>query len=82
MTVSIGFGRVGSKFFPLVVGWVGLGQSADGLGWVTKMDPWITLGESSKWISLNFIDTVYPNFLITQCGIGQRKPRAKNQLHT
>ena len=30
MTVSIGLGRVGSNFFSLVVGQVGLGQSADG----------------------------------------------------
>jgi len=32
--------------FSLVVGWVGLGQSANGLGWVEshKMDPWTTLG--------------------------------------
>ena len=31
--------------FPLVVGWVGSGQSADGLGWIGsyKMDPWTTL---------------------------------------
>jgi len=45
MTVSIGLGRVGSNFFSLVVGWVGLGQSADGLGWVGlhKMDPWTTV---------------------------------------
>jgi len=43
MTVSIGLGRVGSKFFHLY--WVGLGQSADGLGWIGshKMDPWTTL---------------------------------------
>jgi len=29
------------------VGWVGLGQSADGLGWIGshKMDPWTTLNE-------------------------------------
>jgi len=33
------------QFLSLVVGWVGLGQSADGLGWVGshKMDPWTTL---------------------------------------
>jgi len=45
MTVSIGLGRVGSNFFSLVVGWVGFGQSADGLGWVVsqKMDPRTTL---------------------------------------
>ena len=31
--------------FPLVVGWVGLGQLADGLSWVGsyKVDPWTTL---------------------------------------
>ena len=31
--------------FPLVMGWVGLGQSADGLDWIGsyKMDPWTTL---------------------------------------
>jgi len=31
--------------FPLVVGWIGLGPSADGLGWIGshKMDPWTTL---------------------------------------
>jgi len=41
MTVSIGLGRMG-PFFSLVLGWIGLGQSADGLGWVEshKMDPW------------------------------------------
>ena len=37
MTVSIGLGRV--QIFPLVVGWAGLGQSADGLGWVTRSRP-------------------------------------------
>jgi len=44
------------------VGWVGLGQSADGLGWIGshKMDPWTTLatavdkvstdiGRASRW---------------------------------
>jgi len=33
--------------FSLIVGWVGLGQSADGMGWVGshKMDPWTTLVE-------------------------------------
>jgi len=33
------------RIFPLVVRWVGLGQSADGLGWIGshKMDPWTTL---------------------------------------
>jgi len=33
------------QIFSLVVGWVGLVQSADGLGWVGshKMDPWTTL---------------------------------------
>jgi len=30
MTVSIGLGPI----FSIVVGWVGLGQSGDGLGWV------------------------------------------------
>jgi len=31
--------------FQLVVGWVGLGQSSDGLGWIRshKKDPWTTL---------------------------------------
>ena len=40
---GIGLGRVGSKWFRLW--WVGLGQSADGLGWIGshKMDPWTTL---------------------------------------
>ena len=27
------------QIFPLVVGWAGLGQSADGLGWVTQNGP-------------------------------------------
>ena len=29
----------------VVLGWVGLGHSADGLGWIgsNKMDPWTTL---------------------------------------
>jgi len=33
------------QIFSLVVGWVGLGQLADRLGWVGshKMDPWTTL---------------------------------------
>jgi len=37
----VGFG----PNFPLVMGWVGLGQSADGLGWIGshKMDPRTTL---------------------------------------
>jgi len=41
----IELGRVGPNFFPLVVGWVGLSQSVDGLGWIGshKMDPWTTL---------------------------------------
>ena len=41
----IALGRVGSKFFPLLVGRVGLRQSADELGWIGshKMDPWTTL---------------------------------------
>jgi len=45
MTVSIGLGPI----FSLVVGWVGLGQSADGLGWVGshKMDPWTTLAAAA-----------------------------------
>jgi len=36
------------EIFPLVVGWVGLGQSADGLGWIGshEMDPWTTLSQS------------------------------------
>ena len=46
MRSCIGLGRVRSKFFPLVVGWDGLGQSADGLGWIGshKIDPTTTLG--------------------------------------
>ena len=48
MTVSIGLGRFWVQTFSLVVGFVGLGQSADGFGWVGshKMDPWTTLGQS------------------------------------
>jgi len=34
MTVSIAVGSGWVQFFSLVVGRVGLGQSADGLGWV------------------------------------------------
>jgi len=32
------------------VGWVGLGQSADGLGWIGshRMDPWTTLVEGGR----------------------------------
>jgi len=32
------------------LGWVGLGQSADGLGWIGshEMDPWTTLLETQK----------------------------------
>jgi len=43
------------QIFPLVVGWVGLGQSADGLGWIgsDKIDPWTTLrcanGVTTLW---------------------------------
>jgi len=35
------FGSGWVQFFPLVVGWVGLGQSDDGLGWIGshEMDP-------------------------------------------
>jgi len=31
----------------VVLGWVGLGQSADGVGWIGshKMDPWTTLSQ-------------------------------------
>ena len=46
MTVSIELGRVGSNFFTCSgLGWVGLGQLADGLAWVGshRMDPWATL---------------------------------------
>jgi len=40
---------LGPNFFTWL-GWVGLGQSADGLGWVGshKMDPWTTLTPSSE----------------------------------
>ena len=33
------------EIFQFIVGWVRLGQSADGLGWIGshKMDPWATL---------------------------------------
>jgi len=43
MTVSIGLGWV--QIFSLVVGWLGLGLSGDGLGSVGshKVDPWTTL---------------------------------------
>jgi len=36
------------QIFQLIVGWVGLGKSADGLGWIGshKMDPWTT---PSQW---------------------------------
>jgi len=51
---SVGLGWV--QFFLLVVGLVGLGQSADGLGWIGshKMDPWTTpdgvvAGGASIW---------------------------------
>jgi len=43
---DIGLGRVGSNFFTCSgLGWVALGHSADGLGWIGshKMDPWTTL---------------------------------------
>jgi len=45
---SVGLDWIGSgwvQIFPLVKGWIGLGQSADGLGWIGshKMDPWTTL---------------------------------------
>jgi len=41
------------QIFSLVVGWVGLGQSADGLSWVGshKMDPWTTLDGSRKYMA-------------------------------
>jgi len=39
MTVSIGLGRVGSKFFHLL--WVGL-------GWVSKLMDWVGSGQT-KW---------------------------------
>ena len=34
------------QIFPLVVGWVGLGQSADGLGWVTRNGPMDNCGRA------------------------------------
>jgi len=47
------------------VGWVGLGQSADGLGWIGshKMDPWTTLIQAAldSQLALNkrfFLDRV------------------------
>jgi len=51
------------QIFPLVMGsvglgWVGLGQSADGLGWIGshKMDPWTTLSRVRENIYIfNFI---------------------------
>jgi len=38
------------QIFPLVTGWVGLGQSADGLGCIGshKMDSWSTLGDRRR----------------------------------
>ena len=61
------------QIFPPVVGWVGLGQSGDGLGWIGshKMDPWTTLRQTwqnglvcvvsdvAVWISFN----VFPPYL-------------------
>jgi len=50
-----------------VLGWVGLGQLADGLGWIGshKMDPWTTLtlglaqARSSTATAARLIETVY-----------------------
>jgi len=35
----------------IVLGWVGLGKSTDGLGWIRshKMDPWTTLNYTEMW---------------------------------
>ena len=46
MTVNIGLG----PNFPLAVGWVGLSQSADVLGWIGShnMDPWTTLRRTHR----------------------------------
>jgi len=43
---------VGLGLFPLVVGWAGLDQSADGLGWIEshKMDPWTTQGNLCQMV--------------------------------
>jgi len=39
----------------VVLGWVGLDQSADGLGWIGshKMDPWTTLVQMYKFLGQN-----------------------------
>ena len=48
MTVTIGLCWI--QTFSLVVARVGLGHSADGLGWIGshKMDPWLTLTRSTQ----------------------------------
>ena len=44
LNLLVAFGWVGLGFvqiFSVVMGWVGLVQSADGLGWIgSQMDPW------------------------------------------
>ena len=47
LNLLVAFGWVGLGFvqiFSVVMGWVGLVQSADGLGWIgSQMDPWTTV---------------------------------------
>ena len=45
LAVEIGFGCTKQLCLLVVLGWVGLGQSADGLVWIGshEMEPWTTL---------------------------------------
>ena len=64
------------QLFPLVVGSVGFGQSADGLGWIGshKMDPWTTLiqlhealiADASEHIRFYFSVFIFPLFLVVR----------------
>jgi len=67
MTVSIGLGRVGSKFFSLLMGWVGFGQSANGLGWVGshKMDPGTIMGHGLKCTEFHQVSDSRPYLYMT-----------------
>jgi len=69
-------GRVRSKFFPPVMCWIGLGQSADGLGWVGSGHTKWTHGQ--LWITWSVVEKRQ----MYRVGFVERRGRSDSSANT